>query len=202
MGLKYSSYRSIQWLIHLKLESYGNRRDKAKPFHWDCVELNLPGTPGYVRGCPWVMKIRCNGHLASEVYVYVDDGRATGFCPEICWAAASHFAAVCSNKGVQDAKRKRTFPSWTPGPWAGTITLTDGEIVFIVSKAKWDKTRCLINELRDMMDTAVSAPDQTSEGAKLPLQRLLEIRGFLIYVVRTYPWMSPYLKGLHNTIDR
>ena len=37
----------------------------------------------------------------------------------------------------------------------------------IVSKAKWDKTRCLINELRDMMDTAVSAPDQNSEGAKL-----------------------------------
>ena len=90
---------------------------------------------------------------------------------------------------------------WTPGPWAGTITLTDGELVVIVSKAKWDKTRCLINELRDMMDTAVSAPDQTSKGAKLPLQRLLEIRGFLIYVVRTYPWMSPYLKGLHNTID-
>ena len=32
-------------------------------------------------------------------------------------------------------------------------------------------------------------------------QRLLEIRGFLNYVVRTYPWMNPYLKGLHLTID-
>jgi hypothetical protein len=35
----------------------------------------------------------------------------------------------------------------------------------------------------------------------LPLQRLLEIRGFLIYVVRTYPWLNPYIKGLHLTVD-
>jgi hypothetical protein len=33
------------------------------------------------------------------------------------------------------------------------------------------------------------------------LQRLLVIRGFLIYVDRTYPWLSPYIKGLHLTID-
>ena len=30
---------------------------------------------------------------------------------------------------------------------------------------------------------------------------LLEIRGFLNYVVQTYPWMNPYLKGLHLSID-
>ncbi len=35
----------------------------------------------------------------------------------------------------------------------------------------------------------------------LPLQRLLVIRGFLIYVVRTYPWLNLYIKGLHLTID-
>jgi hypothetical protein len=27
------------------------------------------------------------------------------------------------------------------------------------------------------------------------------IRGFLIYVVRTYPWLNPYIKGLHLMID-
>ena len=36
---------------------------------------------------------------------------------------------------------------------------------------------------------------------RLPRQRLLVIRGFLNYVVRTYPWMSSYIKGLHITID-
>ena len=38
-------------------------------------------------------------------------------------------------------------------------------------------------------------------GRRIPRQRLLEIRGFLNYVVRTYPWINPYLKGLHLTID-
>ena len=36
---------------------------------------------------------------------------------------------------------------------------------------------------------------------RLLRQRLLEIRGFLNYVVRTYPWLNPYTKGLHLTID-
>ena len=35
----------------------------------------------------------------------------------------------------------------------------------------------------------------------LPLHRLLQIWGFLIYVVRTYKWLNPYIKGLHLTID-
>ena len=35
----------------------------------------------------------------------------------------------------------------------------------------------------------------------LPLHCLLQIRGFLIYVVRTYKWLNPYIKGLHLTID-
>ena len=36
---------------------------------------------------------------------------------------------------------------------------------------------------------------------QLMLQRLLEIRGFLVYVVQTYRWINPYIKGLHLTID-
>ena len=41
-----------------------------------------------------------------------------------------------------------------------------------------------------------------SEGAKVPQQRLLEIRGFLNYIARTYAWLAPFMKGMHNTIDR
>ena len=43
---------------------------------------------------PWVMKVRLDSHLACEVFVYVDDGRITGFCREICWAAARRMASV------------------------------------------------------------------------------------------------------------
>jgi hypothetical protein len=44
----------------------------------------------------------------------------------------------------------------------------------MVSKEKWDKTKRLIAELEEMV-----ARDC------LPLTRLLQIRGFLMYVVRT-----------------
>ncbi|KAL3777810.1 hypothetical protein ACHAW5_001788 [Stephanodiscus triporus] len=60
----------------------------------------------------------------------------------------------------------------------------------MVSQEKWDKMKRLIDELGEMVTRG-----------PLPLQRMLEIRGFLMYVVRTYTWMNPYIKGMHNTID-
>ncbi len=63
-------------------------------------------------------------------------------------------------------------------------------MVGMVSQEKWDKTRHLIQELLEMIPKG-----------PLPLQQMLEIRGFLMYVVRTYTWMNPYIKGMHNTID-
>jgi hypothetical protein len=58
---------------------------------------------------------------------------------------------------------------------------------------KWDKTKSMIRELATLL--------QAHDDEKLPLKRLEQIRGFLIYVSRTYEWMPPYLKGLHLTID-
>ena len=60
-----------------------------------------------------------------------------------------------------------------------------------MSQEKWDKTRGLVKELAELLE----------RGPHLPLKRLLQIRGFLIYVVCTYKWINPYMKGLHNTID-
>ena len=60
----------------------------------------------------------------------------------------------------------------------------------MVSQEKWDKTKRLIAELEEMV--ALDC---------LPLTKLLQIRGFLMYVVRTYPWINPFMKGLHLTID-
>ena len=112
------------------------------------------------------MKIRADGHLAAEIFVYVDDGRTIGHSPQITWAAARAYAAGCSRRGVQDASRKRTSPTDTPGPWAGTVTHTaGGRVLGMVSQVKWDKTKLLIAELGDMIPKG-----------PLPLQRLLEIR--------------------------
>jgi len=79
----------------------------------------------------------------------------------------------------------------SPGPWAGTVTRTEGgSLVGMVSQEKWDKTKGLLKELTNMLT-----------NGPLPLQRMLEIRGFLMYVVQTYPWLNPYMKGMHLTID-
>jgi hypothetical protein len=198
MGLRDSPYRSIQQLIRLKMDAYGDSRDRTNPFHWEKVVLNLPGSEDYRPDLPWVMKVRFDGHLACEVFVYVDDGRITGFCREICWAAARRMASVCTKRGVQDSSRKRTGPSTTPGPWAGTMCFTnDDRVAGLVSQTKWDKTRALVLELKEMVEVALA-----KEGGKsMPRQRLLEIRGYLNYIVRTYGWLNPYMKGLHNTID-
>ena len=198
MGLRDSPYRSIQQLIRLKMDAYGDRRDKTNPFHWERVVLNFPGSEDYRPDLPWVMKVRFDGHLASEVFIYVDDGRITGFCREICWAAARKMASLCTKRGVQDAGRKRTGPQMSPGPWAGTMCFTtDGRVTGLVSELRWEKTRKLVMELKEMLDVSVA----TKGGKTISRQRLLEIRGYLNYIVRTYGWMNPYLKGLHNTID-
>jgi hypothetical protein len=60
----------------------------------------------------------------------------------------------------------------------------------MVSQEKWDKTELLIAELVEMIPKG-----------PLPLQHLLEIRGFLMYVVWTYTWLNPYIKGLHLMVD-
>ena len=60
----------------------------------------------------------------------------------------------------------------------------------MVSQEKWEKTQRLIKEMLDMIPQDY-----------YPLSRLLQIRGFLMYVAGTYPWINPYMKGLHLTID-
>ena len=79
MGLTDSPYRSIQPMIRLKMDAYDNKTDIGNPFHWSIVRFNFPGKKVYRSDLPWVMKIRWDGHLACEVFLYVDDGRATGF---------------------------------------------------------------------------------------------------------------------------
>ena len=52
------------------------------------------------------------------------------------------------------------------------------------------KTRILVLELETLM-----------REDRVTHKRLECIRGFLIYVARTFNWMTPYLKVLHLTID-
>jgi hypothetical protein len=57
MGLVDSLYRSIQWLICLKMEVYGDRGYQANPLYWNQVVLDLFWTRDYWSDLPWVMKL-------------------------------------------------------------------------------------------------------------------------------------------------
>jgi hypothetical protein len=61
----------------------------------------------------------------------------------------------------------------------------------LISKKKWDKGKDII---RDLML-------RIKQSRWLDHKELERGRGFLIYLSRTYPPMTPFLLGLHQTID-
>ena len=94
------------------------------------------------------MKVRSDGSLGSEVFIYVYGGLIIAHSDLVCWKAEKVFFPICNSLGIQDASRKRTEPSITPGPWAGTLAHTwNKEVMIIVTQVKCGKTRSLILEM-------------------------------------------------------
>jgi hypothetical protein len=193
MGTIDSPERLCQMMIIAKEVAFGDRRQRTNPFRWHMVVLNLPGTGSYDTKMPWVYKQQKDGVIANDCFIYLDDNKLTGSTPLECWKSGCRFSLKLTNLGVQDAKRKRTSPTLTPGPWAGSVVHMKGGIFSLVSAKQWAKTKELIAELLHLLDTR--------EDSQLPHHQLLQIRGFVVYVTRSYPWMPPYLKGMHLAIN-
>ena len=122
----------------------------------------------------------------------MDDQRCTGDTRVICWGALQRVAGCMSYLGLQSAARKRREVGQDVGAWAGSIVdTTENKVRIRTDQEKWDKTRCWIDKLNKWLE----------EGEPLNFKELERMRGFLIYVSRTYTAMTPYLKGLHQTID-
>ena len=47
------------------------------------------------------MKVKSDGHLASEVFIYVDDGRIIAHSDLVCWQAEKRFCYICNSLGIQ-----------------------------------------------------------------------------------------------------
>jgi len=192
MGLKSSPYNCVQGIMHLAETILGDPSDENNPFQWAEVTLNLPGSKTYDPSKPWVYKVRLDGKIACDIFIYVDDLRPTGPTEETCRAAARRTASILNSRGIQDASRKRRPPSRTPGAWAGSMISTNDHSVCVeVAQDKWEKTQRHIEWIVEHFDDADGIPFK-------PLER---IRGFLVYTTRTYPSMVPYLKGIHLTLD-
>lgn len=192
MGLLDSPFRAIQVMTWLKEIIYGDPEDPGNPFRWDRVELNLPCSRNYDPRRPWVAKVRKCGTIASDVYIYVDDVRPVGQGRKDCLHASRRFGSLCGHYGVNDAARKVKGPDMKPGPWAGTMVYSDEGVDGLVSQQKWDKTKGYVRELREEVN---ARPEELQRA------RLESMRGFLIYVARTYRNLNPYLKGVHLTVD-
>ena len=74
-----------------------------------------------------------------------------------------------------------------PGRLPGGL---DG-VAVALSQEKWLKTKEILQHTLTMIEGA----------APIPLKTLESYRGSLVYVQRTYPAITPYLKGFHPTID-
>eukprot|EP00804_Cyclotella_cryptica_P003455 CCRYP_002101-RA/>CCRYP_002101-RA protein AED:0.38 eAED:0.31 QI:0/0/0/0.8/0.5/0.4/5/0/1035 len=171
----------------------GDRHDPENAFHWDHIELNLPG-PDYIPTKSWVMKVRLDSTLASDLFTFVTTKRLTGRSEEATWQAGHVLGSKQAYLGIQDAARKVGECSQQPRAWAGAVVhvVPHLGVCVLTSEEKWKKLKDIIQKWKERI----------LEGKEeLDHKELLSDRGFLVYVTRAYPGMVRYLKGFHLTIE-
>ena len=192
MGLSPAPYFTTKDMLIVEKEIRGDRKHKMNVFGWERVVLNLPGSKTYDPTRPWVFKMRTDGKIAADFFAYIDDERPTAPTEGEGWSAAKRICHVLCYLGLQDAARKRTNPSMSPGEWAGTMVNSEGgRVKVVVSKEEWVKGQVMIARIQKELRDRGSLDHETLERE----------RGFLIYLSRTYRSMKPYLKGIHQTLD-
>jgi hypothetical protein len=72
------------------------------------------------------------------------------------------------------------------------VRASEKGVFVLLDEEKWRKSKVLLQEVLVLLE---------DDSEHLLRKRLEQIRGFLVYVTRTYPCMVPYLIGLHLTID-
>ena len=211
MGLQCSPYLSVMGACRAKRMIIRDHKDRTNPFHWERVELNLPGDPDYDCTKPRVMRIRYDGCLATAINKFVDDVRSSASTRELAWHASTKTGKMLSWLGLQDAPRKRREASQEPGAWAGAMVATvDGMVSKFVSPDRWKKTKDRIRWFAYMLYIDGIEPPEGSDWGKMRAQspkghlnfkRGEQFCGFLRYVAMTYSSMVPYLKGIYNTLN-
>ncbi len=184
MGFRFSPYQAVQGILFAETFIRGDRHDQTNVLQWDRVVLNLPGSPGYSPSLGWVYKVHCDGSLASDFLIYVDDVRTMGCSAEDCRLVSRRVASLINFLGLQDAARKRREPSLTPGAWAGSfVNTSDGFVSVAISQERWDKAKGILFWIQE----------QLQAGGSIAFKPLESHRGFLIYLARTYPETRRFL---------
>jgi hypothetical protein len=109
-----------------------------------------------------------------------------------CWHVVHQTGSRVGYLGIQNAPRKTRPPSQTAGAWAGTIAETSADGVGVkCSREKWNRAKGMLADMQKELDTA-------GELLHKPLEQK---RGFFIHIQRTYPNLTPFIKGMHLTLD-
>jgi hypothetical protein len=192
MGLMLSPYITNKG-AHIAEETVlGDRLSPSNPLRWDHVKLNLPGMSAYDPTQPWVSRRREDGSIAAGVCRFVDDLRPVGPSVEECWSVTHTLACCYNHLGLQITSRKTRPPSQHPGAWAGShVVIQDGNIGVTCGVEKWLKAKRLLDSLLA----------ELNQGPQLVHKTLEQWRGFFVHLQRTYPCITPFLKGVHLTLD-
>jgi hypothetical protein len=94
-------------MSHAKEFIMGDPNDEHNVYQWKEVRLNQSGSSDYDPSLAWVAKVREDGRVAADLFIYMDDLRPTGSDAKECWRASRKAASVCNFLGIQDAPRKR-----------------------------------------------------------------------------------------------
>jgi len=197
MGFRASPYLAVKTYSFVLDIIRGDWKDESNPFAFTHIRINLPGTKGYDPSIPWIAKM-WNDEEGAEVVVYMDDIRPFGGSEWRCRAGGKRASKYTQYLGIQDAARKYRPPSQRPGPWCGAfVASVNGSVWAYVSEEKWQKAQRYVGSWIEELKWA----RENNEIAKLDFKHLEKGRGFLVYLSRTYESITPYLKGIHLTID-
>jgi hypothetical protein len=192
MGLKSLPSVAIKGTHLAKETVVGNHLLPTNPFCWSYVHLKLPRMENYDPTQPWVSRQRADGKIAAGAPRFVDDLRPVGPSEEECWEVTHTLASRYCYLGHQISSRKTRLPSQQPGAWAGShVVIHEGGIGVTCGSDKWAKGQRLLKELQEEL---LASP-------RLRHKPLEQKRGFFVHLQRTYPCITPFLKGMHLAID-
>ena len=115
--------------------------------------------------------IRVDEKLANDLIFKIDDGRPTAFSAKEGWLSLRAIGSMLGSLGIQEANRKRTMPSTTPGEWDGTSADSSNDSTTgLVSLKKWIKGQKIMCRIQE----------ELREKSDLDHKALERDRGFLI----------------------
>jgi hypothetical protein len=138
------------------------------------------------------MRIRPDGLTGAGCLTFFDDGSVYGPNKPIAQQVLRHICAKVQWHGNQEAARKVRPCQLRHGAWCGGVVYADQELPrsFLTQK-HWYR---LIMTLEWMFVRA-------ERNVAVPRQSNLDKRGFLVFQSMAYPFMVPYLKSLHSSVE-